>query len=41
VQFHFQQLAVRAQYERISGSRSSYGGWNDPSLLSVGLNWTY
>lgn len=40
VQFHFQQLAVRAQYERISGSRSS-DGWDNPSLWSVGVNWTF
>lgn len=40
VQFHFQQLAVRAQYERISGNRS-FGGWDNPSLLSVGVNWTF
>ncbi|HEY6458416.1 MAG TPA: outer membrane beta-barrel protein [Steroidobacteraceae bacterium] len=40
VQFHFSQLAVRAQYERISGSRS-FGEWNNPALLSVGLNWTF
>ena len=40
VQFHFSQLAVRAQYERISGERS-FGGWNNPTLLSVGLNWTF
>ena len=40
LQFHFSQLAVRAQYERISGSRS-FGGWNNPALLSVGLNWTF
>ncbi|MEJ0006464.1 MAG: hypothetical protein WDM77_08900 [Steroidobacteraceae bacterium] len=40
LQFHFKQLAVRAQYERISGSRS-FGGWNNPDLLSVGLNWTF
>ncbi|HEV2703578.1 MAG TPA: outer membrane beta-barrel protein [Steroidobacteraceae bacterium] len=40
VQFHFAQLAVRAQYERISGERK-FGGWNNPDLLSVGLNWTF
>ena len=40
VQLHFSQLAVRAQYERISGERS-FGGWNNPTLLSVGLNWTF
>jgi hypothetical protein len=40
VQFHFQQLAVRAQYERISGDRS-FGGWDNPSLWSVGVNWTF
>ncbi len=40
MQFHFQQLAVRAQYERISGNRS-FGGWDNPSLLSVGVNWTF
>jgi OmpA-like transmembrane domain len=40
VQFHFEQLAIRAQFERISGSRS-YGGWNNPQLLSLGLNWTF
>jgi opacity protein-like surface antigen len=40
LQFHFAQLAVRAQYERISGSRS-FGEWNNPALLSVGLNWTF
>jgi opacity protein-like surface antigen len=40
LQFHFQQLAVRAQYERISGNRS-FGGWDNPSLLSVGVNWTF
>jgi hypothetical protein len=40
VQFHFEQLAVRAQYERISGERS-FGGWNNPDLLSVGLSWTF
>ncbi len=40
VQFHFSQLAIRAQYERISGSRS-FGEWNNPALLSVGLNWTF
>jgi hypothetical protein len=40
LQFHFSQLGVRAQYERISGSRS-FGGWNNPTLLSVGLNWTF
>ena len=40
LQFHFSQLAVRAQFERISGSRS-LGGWNNPELLSVGLNWTF
>jgi opacity protein-like surface antigen len=40
LQFHFSQLAVRAQYERISGSRS-FGSWNNPTLLSVGLNWTF
>jgi opacity protein-like surface antigen len=40
LQFHFQQLAVRAQYERISGNRS-FGGWDNPSLVSVGVNWTF
>ncbi len=40
LQFHFSQLGVRAQFERISGSRS-FGGWNNPQLLSVGLNWTF
>lgn len=40
VQLHFSQLAVRAQYERISGERT-FGGWNNPTLLSVGLNWTF
>jgi opacity protein-like surface antigen len=40
LQFHFEQLAVRAQYERISGERS-FGGWNNPDLLSVGLSWTF
>src|ERR1700733_6074016 len=40
LQLHFSQLAVRAQYERISGDRS-FGGWNNPTLLSVGLNWTF
>jgi hypothetical protein len=40
VQFHFQQLAVRAQYERIS-SNSSFGAWDKPALMSVGLNWTF
>jgi opacity protein-like surface antigen len=40
VQFHFSQLAIRAQYERISGSRS-FGEWNNPALVSVGLNWTF
>jgi opacity protein-like surface antigen len=40
IQFHFSQLAVRAQYERISGSRS-FGEWNNPALVSVGLNWTF
>ena len=40
LQFHFSQLGVRAQYERISGSRS-FGGWNNPTLLSLGLNWTF
>src|ERR1700733_3229692 len=40
IQFHFSQLAIRAQYERISGSRS-FGEWNNPALLSVGLNWTF
>jgi opacity protein-like surface antigen len=40
LQFHFQELAVRAQYERISGNRS-FGGWDNPSLLSVGVNWTF
>ncbi len=40
LQFRFEQLAVRAQYERISGSQP-YGGWTDPALLSVGLNWTF
>jgi hypothetical protein len=39
-QFHFEQLAVRAQYERISGERN-FGGWNNPDLLSVGLTWTF
>jgi hypothetical protein len=40
VQFHFQQLGVRAEYERISGS-GGYGGWNNPALVSVGVNWTF
>ena len=40
LQFHISQFAVRAQYERISGSRS-FGGWNNPAMLSVGLNWTF
>ena len=40
LQFHISQLAVRAQYERISGSRS-FGEWNNPTLLSLGLNWTF
>jgi opacity protein-like surface antigen len=40
LQFHIEQLAIRAQYERISGSRS-FGGWNNPALLSVGVNWTF
>ncbi|HTV76788.1 MAG TPA: hypothetical protein VMF03_00915 [Steroidobacteraceae bacterium] len=40
LQFHFQQLAVRAQYERISGNRS-FGGWDNPSLVSIGVNWTF
>jgi hypothetical protein len=40
LQFHIDQFAIRAQYERISGTRS-FGGWNNPSLLSVGVNWTF
>lgn len=40
VQFHFEQLALRAQYERISSDRR-FGGWNNPDLLSVGLTWTF
>ncbi len=40
LQFHVSQLSVRAQYERISGSRS-FGEWNNPTLLSLGLNWTF
>ena len=40
LQFHFEQFGVRAQYERISGSHS-FGGWNNPSLLSLGVNWTF
>ena len=40
LQFHIEQLAIRAQYERISGTRS-FGGWNNPALLSVGVNWTF
>jgi hypothetical protein len=40
VQFHFSQLAVRAQYEVISSSRT-FGERDDPGLLSVGLNWTF
>jgi opacity protein-like surface antigen len=40
VQFHFGQLAARAQYEVISSSRS-FGERDDPGLLSVGLNWTF
>jgi hypothetical protein len=40
LQFHFEQFALRAQYERISGERS-FGGWNNPDLLSVGLTWTF
>jgi hypothetical protein len=39
IQFHFAQLGVRAEYQRISGDRS-FGGWNNPQLLSIGLNWT-
>ena len=40
LQFHFEQIGVRAQYERISGSHS-FGGWDNPSLLSLGVNWTF
>jgi hypothetical protein len=40
LQFHFEQLAIRAQYERISGEKT-FGGWNNPDLLSVGLSWTF
>jgi hypothetical protein len=40
LQFHFEQLAVRAEYERISGSRP-FGGWNNPALMSLGLLWTF
>jgi hypothetical protein len=40
LQFHIEQFAVRAQYERISGERT-FGGWNNPDLLSVGLSWTF
>jgi hypothetical protein len=40
LQFHFEQFAVRAQYERISGERN-FGGWNNPDLVSVGLSWTF
>jgi hypothetical protein len=40
LQFHFKQLALRAQFERISGARS-FGGWNNPQLVSIGLNWTF
>lgn len=40
LQFHFEQLAVRAQYERISGEHV-FGGWNNPDMLSVGLSWTF
>lgn len=40
LQFHFAQLAVRAQYERISGRRS-FGQWNNPDLLSAGVTWTF
>ncbi len=39
LQFHVEQLAIRAQYERISSSQRY--GWNDPALLSVGLSWTF
>jgi opacity protein-like surface antigen len=39
LQFHIQQLAIRAQYERISSSERL--GWNNPALASVGLNWTF
>lgn len=40
IQFHFDQIAVRAQYERISISRNGDLGYS-PSLLSVGLTWTF
>ena len=40
IQFHFEQFAVRGQYERISGERA-FGGWNYPQLVSIGLSWTF
>jgi outer membrane protein with beta-barrel domain len=40
VQFHLAQLAVRAQYERISSDRR-FEGWNNPDLMSIGLTWTF
>jgi len=39
LQFHVEQLAIRAQYERISASERL--GWNDPALASIGLSWTF
>ena len=43
VQFKFPLtgIGVRAQYERISGDHAYGGGWNDPALWSVGVNWTF
>ena len=40
VQFRIEQFAVRVQYERITLTKQ-YGGSTGPSLLSVGLNWTF
>ena len=40
VQFRIEQFAVRVQYERITLSKL-YGEVTSPSLLSVGLNWTF
>ena len=39
LQFHFQQLAVRAQYEKITTSR--YGLSYNPALLSAAVSWTF
>jgi Outer membrane protein beta-barrel domain len=40
IQLSVGQVAIRAQYLRVNLQRQS-GQWNNPSLVSVGIDWTF